>query len=255
MIRKALTLSLAAGFFASAPAVFSQYKDRDVDDANRKLRKAMEEYEEQEIAVLRLRIDNRLRTVAFVLHSEDAPKTCENFATKCREGFYNGLAFHRAIRGFLVQTGDPLSREESSREEWGTGGSSHTIPAEKGGLHSEGAVAMARLKPEGPAHGSQFYISLAANSALDGQSTVFGKVVKGMDVLEDLSKVPVDANDNPRDSVRIESVRIFEPGSEIFETVDELNLKEERSRIRRKEAAAVPESEKTWLDGLLGKYW
>ena len=114
---------------------------------------------------------------------------------------------------------------------------------------------MARLKPGGPAHGSQFYISMGTNSALDGQSTVFGQVVRGMDVLEDLSKVPVDANDNPRVPVRIESLRVLESGSPIFKTADELDLGEELNRQERREKAAVAEGDRTWLDNFLGKYW
>ena len=255
MNKTALTLCLITGLLAASNTVFAQRQTSDFEDADRRLRKVMEEHADKEIAVLRLRIDGRLRTVGIVLDSAAAPGTCENFMTKTREGFYDGLAFHRAIPGFLVQTGDPLTRDASARGEWGTGGPGHTIAAERAGNHSRGAVAMTRLKPGGPAHGSQFYISMAANSALDGQSTVFGLVVKGMDVLEDLSKVPVDANDNPRVPVRIESLRILEPGSPIFKTVDELDLDDELDRERRRERAGVAEGDKTWLDNFLGKYW
>ena len=114
---------------------------------------------------------------------------------------------------------------------------------------------MARLSPEGPSHGSQFYFSMGKNLGLNGQSTVFGKVVSGMDALQRLSEVAVDANDNPIVEVEIKSARILEPGSQIPKTADELKLSKERKREQRRERANVSESEKSSLDRLLEKYW
>jgi cyclophilin family peptidyl-prolyl cis-trans isomerase len=254
-MKNAVVFCVAAGMALSAAGAIARNESMHTDRADRKLPKVVAQHADQEIAVMRLRLDGRSRTVGIILLRENAPKTCENFISKAREGFYNGLAFHRAIEGFLVQSGDPLSREDSSRGEWGTGGPGHTIPAEHAGDHAKGAVAMARVKPGGPAHGSQFYISMDANSALDGQSTVFGQVIRGMDVLEDLSKVAVDANDNPVVPVRIESLRILEPGSPIFKTADEIELEEEFSRARRRAKRPSVGQQESWLSSFLGRYW
>lgn len=255
MIKKILIFFVAAGLLSTSHVIAQGYGS-DLSDADLKLEETLENFKDHEIAVLRFRVDNRLRTVAFVLFGDDVPKTCENFATKCREGYYDGLAFHRAIPGFLLQTGDPLTRDASQRSTWGTGGPDHTVPAEKGKkIHSKGAVAMARLSPEGPSHGSQFYFSMGKNRGLNGQSTVFGKVVSGMDALQRLSEVAVDAYDNPIVEVEIKSARILEPGSQIPKTADELKLSKERKREQRRERANVSESEKSSLDRLLEKYW
>ncbi len=107
---------------------------------------------------------------------EDAPKTVENFVTLAKKGFYNGLTFHRVEPGFVVQGGDPKGN--------GTGGPGYTIKDEfNKQKHVRGALAMARTQAPNSA-GSQFYITLAPAHFLDGQYTVFGKVVSGMDVVD-----------------------------------------------------------------------
>jgi peptidylprolyl isomerase/peptidyl-prolyl cis-trans isomerase B (cyclophilin B) len=111
--------------------------------------------------------------IRIELYPEDAPKTVENFATLARRGFYDGLAFHRVIPGFVAQGGDPQGD--------GTGGPGYTIKAEfNRRRHVRGTVAMARSQHPDSA-GSQFYICYDAHPHLDGQYTVFGQVVSGME--------------------------------------------------------------------------
>jgi len=114
---------------------------------------------------------------------KDAPKHVANFIKLAKEGFYNGLTFHRVVPGFVVQGGDPAGD--------GTGGPGYTIPAEIKAKHVDGAVAAARLgdaaNPARNSSGSQFYICLGPQSYLDGQYTVFGQVTKGMDVVKKIT--------------------------------------------------------------------
>ena len=110
----------------------------------------------------------------------DAPKTVENFVTLAKKGFYNGLTFHRIEPGFVVQGGDPKGD--------GTGGPGYKIKAEfNKNKHDRGAVAMARSNDPDSA-GSQFYITLAPAHFLDGKYTVFGKVVSGMNIVDNIKK-------------------------------------------------------------------
>ena len=114
--------------------------------------------------------------IEIELYPDSAPKTVENFVTLSKKGFYNGLTFHRVEPGFVVQGGDPNGN--------GTGGPGYSIKAEfNERLHQRGTVAMARASDPDSA-GSQFYICLAPAPSLDRQYTVFGKVVKGMDVVD-----------------------------------------------------------------------
>jgi cyclophilin family peptidyl-prolyl cis-trans isomerase len=111
-----------------------------------------------------------------------APQTVNNFAFLSREGFYDGLTFHRVEPGFVIQGGDPLGS--------GRGGPGYTVPAEIELPHVEGAIAMARLSddvnPARASSGSQFYIALGALPQLDGAYTVFGEVAEGMDVVKSI---------------------------------------------------------------------
>jgi len=122
--------------------------------------------------------------IVVELDAGAAPKTVNNFVFLTREGFYDGLTFHRVDPGFVIQGGDPLGT--------GRGGPGYTVPAEIGLEHVKGAVAMARLSdqvnPERASSGSQFYITLAETPHLDGAYTVFGEVVEGMDVVESISE-------------------------------------------------------------------
>ena len=117
------------------------------------------------------------------LDASAAPQTVNNFVFLAREGFYDGLTFHRVEQGFVIQGGDPLGS--------GGGGPGYTVPAEIQLLHGEGAIAMARrsdqVNPERASSGSQFYITLAPTPFLDGGYTAFGQVSAGMDVVQSIA--------------------------------------------------------------------
>jgi len=123
--------------------------------------------------------------ITIELYADEAPKTVSNFIYLVNEGFYNGLTFHRVEPGFVVQGGDP--------EGTGAGGPGYTVPAEIVPTlrHVKGAVAMARLpdqvNPEKNSSGSQFYVTLDEQSFLDGEYTIFGKVIDGMNIVEKIA--------------------------------------------------------------------
>lgn len=166
------------------------------------------------IAVMEIALGGARETVMIELYPNSAPQTVSNFIDHCDSGFYNGLAFHRAIEGFLVQTGDPLTADESARLKWGTGGEDKTIPAELKLPHRVGAVAMARrsdkVNPERRSNGSQFYITLGNYGALDGKYSVFGQVVSGLETIKRISIMPVDANDCPVARIEIKSMKVID---------------------------------------------
>ncbi len=134
------------------------------------------------------------------LFDEDAPKTVENFLSLARQGFYDGVVFHRVIPGFMIQGGDPTGT--------GTGGPGYTFEDEINARRVErGALAMANAGPD--TNGSQFFVVTAESAPwLDGKHTVFGRVIRGMDVVDAISEVDRDARDRPRDDVVIERVEV-----------------------------------------------
>lgn len=142
-----------------------------------------------------------------------APKTVENFKKLANEGFYDGTAFHRIIKGFMIQGGDPLTKDPDAEERWGTGGPGHRVKAEfNDNPHVRGVLSMARSQAPDSA-GSQFFICLGDARFLDRQYTAFGKLIKGDDVLGKLGDTPTGASGSgepskPRARVGIESVKI-----------------------------------------------
>ena len=166
-----------------------------------------------DVALIELRFEDGVkRNVAIELREKDAPATVANFKKLADDGFYNGCAIHRAIPGRIVQTGDPLSKK-SSRDKVGTGGPGYTLPAEIRAKHTKGAVAAARLgdkvNPQRRSNGSQFYICLAPQSQLDGQYTVFGNVIQGIDVLDLISEKSTDTNDYPIERIKVRNIKII----------------------------------------------
>ncbi len=166
------------------------------------------------LAVMDVAFGGNRETVTIELYPSDAPQTVANFVNRADSGFYNGLAFHRAIEGFLVQTGDPLTSDESAREQWGTGGEDKTLPAEIKRPHRIGSVCMARradkVNPQRRSNGSQFYITLGNHAALDGKYTVFGQVVSGLTTVQTIARMPVDANDCPIARIEVKSIKIVD---------------------------------------------
>jgi peptidyl-prolyl cis-trans isomerase B (cyclophilin B) len=138
--------------------------------------------------------------IAIELFDEDAPKTVENFLKLARDGFYNGVIFHRVIPDFMVQGGDPTGT--------GSGGPGYQFEDEfNDNKVVRGALAMANAGPN--TNGSQFFIvTTEAASWLDGKHTVFGRVTDGMDVVDAISALETDARDRPREDVVIERVDV-----------------------------------------------
>jgi cyclophilin family peptidyl-prolyl cis-trans isomerase len=145
--------------------------------------------------------------IEIQLFSKDAPKHAANFKKLVSEKFYDGTTFHRVISGFMIQAGDPNSKNDNRADD-GKGGPGYTIPAEIKAKHEKGSVAAARMgdqvNPKRESSGSQFYIVTGEASHLDGQYTVFGKVTKGLDIALKIEKVEKDAADNPLKKVVIE---------------------------------------------------
>lgn len=166
-----------------------------------------------DVALLEFRFagEKAVRTVAIEFYEKDAPQAVANFKKLANDGFYKGCAIHRAIPGGLVQMGDPLSKK-TDRTKVGTGGPGYTLPAEIRRKFGKGAVAAGRLpdkiNPQRQSNGSQFFITLAPRPEFDGKHTVFGNVIKGMEVLERVAELPTDANDYPTERVEIRRVRI-----------------------------------------------
>ncbi len=147
--------------------------------------------------------------IEIELLEKDAPLHVANFKKLVKSGFYEGLTFHRVIPGFMIQGGDPNSKD-SDRSNDGQGGPGYTVPAEIKAKHEKGSLAGARLgdaqNPKRESSGSQFYIVTGEASHLDGQYTVYGKIIKGLDIALKIEKVKKDAMDNPIDKVTIEKV-------------------------------------------------
>lgn len=134
------------------------------------------------------------------------PNTTANFRKLAEAGFYNGVKFHRVIKGFMIQSGDPLTKDDSKSAEWGTGGPGYKFADEIGPANRNdvGTIAMANAGPN--TNGSQFFINVNPNNFLDGKHTVFGKVVEGIDVVAAIENTPTDGSDRPLSPVVIESV-------------------------------------------------
>ena len=153
------------------------------------------------------------------LFPTSAPKTVANFVSLAKSGFYNNPVWHRIVTGFVIQTGDPLTRNGGgNRALWGTGGSNTSVPLEiDSSLHNDvGYLAMAHTSTSTSAT-SQFYINLADNTNLDGSYTVFGKVIgNGMNVVDAIASTPVYTSgqylDQPITPVYLVSVQILSNG-------------------------------------------
>ena len=144
---------------------------------------------------------------------EVAPKTVENFKKLAKDGFYDGTCFHRVIKGFMIQGGDPKTKEASKESEWGTGDPGYKIKAEfNDKSHVRGVISMARSQNPDSA-GSQFFICQGNPSFLDRQYTAFGKLIKGDEVLEKIATTPTHPPDRPDKRMGVVSVKIVPASS------------------------------------------
>ncbi len=158
-------------------------------------------------------IETKLGEMEIELLPEKAPGHVKNFLDLARKGFYDGTTFHRVIPGFMIQGGDPNTKDpNASRARHGTGGPGYTIKAEFNDTsHRRGVVSMARAEDPNSA-GSQFFVCVADATFLDRQYSAFGRVVRGMEVADKIVDSARDSRDNPKDRVEMK-VRLLEPAA------------------------------------------
>ncbi len=162
-------------------------------------------------------IVTNMGTMKIKLYSQ-TPLHRGNFSKLALSGYYDGLLFHRVINGFMIQAGDPLSKDPEMKDKWGTGGPDYTIPAEfiPEYTHKKGALAAARrgdaANPMKESSGSQFYIvqDEAGCVQLNGEYTVFGETLEGLNVIDAIAAVEKDGRDRPLNDVVIKSIKIDE---------------------------------------------
>jgi cyclophilin family peptidyl-prolyl cis-trans isomerase len=147
--------------------------------------------------------------IVIDFYEKENPNTVNNFVKLAKEGFYNGVKFHRVIKNFMIQGGDPLTKDDTKKQMWGTGGPGYKFADEIGPTNSNavGTISMANAGPN--TNGSQFFINVADNSFLNTRHTAFGRVVNGMDVVLAISTAATVPGDRPVEDVVIDSV-IFE---------------------------------------------
>jgi peptidyl-prolyl cis-trans isomerase B (cyclophilin B) len=196
----AMRMSILAGLLiAAATAVFAAEEKKEGTPMN----------SSNEVAVIKTNEGEMV--VQF--WTDAAPNTIENFKKLARRGFYDGTIFHRIVKGFMIQGGDPNSKDTAKEDAYGQGGPGYEIKAEfNNHSHDRGVISMAR-GPVPDSAGSQFFICLAPVRRLDGQYTTFGKLIKGDEVLDKIASTPIERNtqgemSKPTKRVVIESVKI-----------------------------------------------
>lgn len=207
----ALILSLGVWYFAStrdkaSPILGNEYgQNQNLEMGDVSNESPSLENNQQKIMKGTINTNKGSITIEFL--ENFAPNTVANFVKLAESGFYNGVKFHRVIPGFMIQGGDPLTKDDSKKDAWGTGGPGYQFADEisANNKNSYGTISMANSGPN--TNGSQFFINVADNNFLDPKHTVFGKVIDGMEVVEMISKVDTDANDRPLEEVVILSIK------------------------------------------------
>ncbi|KAK3330621.1 putative cyclophilin E, partial [Apodospora peruviana] len=144
-------------------------------------------------------------TIVVELYNQHAPKTCTNFATLASRGYYNGVVFHRVIKDFMIQGGDPTGTGRGGSSMYGEKFEDEIHPSLK---HTgAGILSMANAGPN--TNGSQFFITLAPTPWLDGKHTIFGRVKSGMNVVKRVGLVPTDKDDRPQTEIKIVQARVL----------------------------------------------
>ncbi|CRL08615.1 CLUMA_CG021222, isoform A [Clunio marinus] len=208
-----------------------------------------------------IRLNTNFGSLNLELFCDQVPKTCENFLKHCADGYYNGTKFHRSIRNFMIQGGDPTSK---TGECTGRGGSSiwntkFEDEFKPGLSHTgRGVLSMANSGPN--SNGSQFFITFRSCKHLDGKHTIFGKLVGGLETLTDMERVEVDNKDQPIEDIIIQSAQIFvDPYQEADEQLaaerqaEVDKIQKEKDEIESKKLAAKKQPLKAYRDGV-GKY-
>lgn len=183
-------LGVAVYFAGLAKDSQSEIKSTHIDNLNAK----------------KVTIKTNLGNIEIELFADKAPVTVNNFLKLAESDFYNNTKFHRVIKGFMIQGGDPISKDDSLREKWGTGGPGYSFKDE---INDEsmvrGIVAMANAGPN--TNGSQFFIITAKETPwLSGKHTPFGRVIDGMDVVDKIENLKTDSADRPMEPATIEDI-------------------------------------------------
>jgi len=156
--------------------------------------------------IMNATIKTNLGDIKIQLYGDKTPFTAANFAKLAEQGFYNGVKFHRVIKGFMIQGGDPLTKDDSQKDKWGTGGPGYQFADEQfGGQYTRGTLAMANSGPN--TNGSQFFI-MQQDNPLTHDYVIFGKVTEGMDIVDKIANLETDARDCPLDPPVIESITV-----------------------------------------------
>ena len=193
---------------------------------------------------IRVGKDGPKETFLISLRPDLAPQTVAAFKQNIESGFYEGLAFHRLIRNYIIQTGDPLSKDDAQKERWGTTDSGRSIPGEFVGSHVRYAVAMAHKAGEVDSSGSQFFITLRPATSLDGSYSVFGEVTQGMEVLNRLSGSVVDTNDTPVKRIEIVNAKLVRGDTKLAD-----------STLQGGRRKTKPDSQKGRLEKFIERIW
>lgn len=153
-------------------------------------------------------IETNLGEIILELWPDKAPKTVENFVKLAKQGFYDGIRFHRIVPGFVIQGGDPQTKDLSKKDLWGTGGPGYKFADEPVvGDYERGALAMANSGPN--SNGSQFFVCLTNLSGrLPKNYNLFGKVVKGIEVVDKIAAIPRDSGDRPTSDALMKKVTV-----------------------------------------------
>jgi len=144
--------------------------------------------------------------IVIELNDKDTPNTAANFVKLAKAGFYDGVKFHRVIKDFMLQGGDPLTKEDDKMHAWGTGGPGYKFDDEITAANSNGVGSISMANAGRNTNGSQFFINLRDNHFLNSKHTAFGQVISGMEVARLIEATPTGANDRPLEHVVINSV-------------------------------------------------
>ena len=211
-MNKTIVSLLAMGFIVAGCQTQNLKNNTNAMNINNSVPKASDVSEQKAIptpefskAVMKTSMGNI--TVEFYV--KDAPATVNNFIKLAGEGFYDNTKFHRVISNFMIQGGDPLSKEADKKMFWGTGGPGYEFEDEfNSNLLVSGSLAMANSGPN--TNGSQFFIVTAESTPwLDGKHTNFGYVVEGKDIVEKIGKAETDSSDRPIQDVTIQSIELI----------------------------------------------
>jgi len=174
---------------------------QDTGEIKTKETQSKEENKEMTVAIIK----TNMGTIEIELFADQTPKTVENFVEHANKGYYNGIIFHRVIPKFMIQGGDPTGTGRGGESIWGKPFEDEIVPSLV--FDEPGILAMANAGPN--TNGSQFFITVAPTTWLNGKHTIFGKVIDGMDVVYDISKVQTSKpGDKPLKDVVMESVTI-----------------------------------------------